>query len=60
VKVGDEFVVTFGFGQKVQRKQHYGEPAEPQTDQPKKNGYRHGGGWYGKPPTGTSRPPGFT
>jgi hypothetical protein len=60
VTINDEVAVTFGFGQKVERRLHYAEPAEPQADQPDEDGYRRGRGWYGKPPTGDSRPPGLS
>jgi hypothetical protein len=60
VTISDKAAVTLGFGRKVARRQHYGQPAEPQADQPKEDGYRRGGGWYGKPPTGDTRPPGLS
>jgi hypothetical protein len=60
VTINDEAAVTFGFGQKVERRLHYAEPAEPQVDQPDGDGYRRGRGWYGKSSTGDSPPPNFS
>ena len=60
VTINGKAAVTLGFGRKVERRLHYGQPAEPQADQPEEDGYRHGGGWCGRPPTGYSRPPGLS